>query len=1096
MTDITARNNIFYEARGFNATLQPITATQDEALIYPLLRDAGNYAVGVAKATIPLQLVPLRKNNIPLKTYQVGLKQGSFSGTAFVRQINGNTNNFFFSQNGLSINKYTYTSTGSTTVIGAFDVSPYMNYLYDFLVDDYLNYYCVGSNFNSSFGDTLYIISNTSVLIDTLQFTNINSIYINGTQTLFIADTTPAGGIVTVYSNLNSAGSVQLTLLATITTDFATNLLQNIVFVVATLDTTIIGHDTNILTYYNQQYVATTDYTIANVVQMTASNVLNGNGTLIVADSNTPVDAFYGIQSNNLYNADTYTQETYNVALNGNPAILSTLPYAFYAGGDTFTYYTSWAIESPPVAPSLANNTTAISVISSNKNGIYAITATNEFVCFNLDLLGSNQWFPFVNTQQINGNDIISMDWNASNDYLVAVDSNNNLYQSATAVYPINLGYLSSGSLSINGGSNNSFANSTINTHNLTTNIVNSCVGFAVDLDGSYYCIEGVAGSQVVNQRNQLNYTLPLLATYNFAETGFDMKLICIVGNYIVVVGTNNIIYIYTKGTNTLVKDIIFSSYDVVSVCSLDDITKFAIGFNEITPNQLAFISVYDVLVPTPISTHLITSVSNPILLSMTANKNDLSGTNSALFYSINYGGTQTGRIEKLAYELTYQTPVTSLIIDGFTQSSFKNLSCNPTTGLVYYQQNIVAQGIFGIFAVSQASGYTAFTRFTNFPNAPFSQLVVSPNLNGVIGWNAITSNVQAKNVSISRNNTNVLNIIEKGSNTIYQGTMASNVVEFLQLAQYATQTYTGLANVPNTLGIVDSTIRTYTISNQTLIAEQALPNQKIQAIAKNEINLLGEFLVPTTNSTKVSSYSFNLTQNYQLSLATSGALFAKNGEDIDAGAVDIFSYSVLIAGINVAFQEAYARLRVNNPTPLTEAPTISLDYATGLCTLTYSADYSNSTNNGILFNNALNQLITFNPYQASVSLPGFYRIILPLNSTSYTQTAKTIFQFNLLDKIGIQSNTIFVSDSYFGNNQTNRIISTIDVPTTDFLENIGQILYFQPTFIRPYTLSSSNAIDRIQIDVLYQYKDFTTYNLQLAPGSNFTVLLDFIKRF
>jgi hypothetical protein len=69
-------------------------------------------------------------------------------------------------------------------------------------------------------------------------------------------------------------------------------------------------------------------------------------------------------------------------------------------------------------------------------------------------------------------------------------------------------------------------------------------------------------------------------------------------------------------------------------------------------------------------------------------------------------------------------------------------------------------------------------------------------------------------------------------------------------------------------------------------------------------------------------------------------------------------------------------------------------------------------------------------------------------------------------------------------------------VPTTDFLENIGQILYFQPTFIRPYTLSSSNAIDRIQIDVLYQYKDFTTYNLQLAPGANFTVLLDFIKRF
>ena len=48
---------------------------------------------------------------------------------------------------------------------------------------------------------------------------------------------------------------------------------------------------------------------------------------------------------------------------------------------------------------------------------------------------------------------------------------------------------------------------------------------------------------------------------------------------------------------------------------------------------------------------------------------------------------------------------------------------------------------------------------------------------------------------------------------------------------------------------------------------------------------------------------------------------------------------------------------------------------------------------------------------------------------------------------------------------------------------------------MRPYVLNSGNSIDRIQIDVLYQYRDFTTYQLTLAPESNFTILLDFIRR-
>ena len=1095
MADFLGRKNIFYEARNYNATAQPITATQDEALIYPLLRDAGNYAVAVAKATIPLQLVPLRKSNLPLKTYQVGLQQGNYSGTAFVRQLNSTTNNFLFSQNGLEITTYVYNNNGTLVSSGVLDVSPYMNYLFGFLVDDYLNFYCNGSTDNSNNADTLYIISNTSQVLGTYAYTNIKSSYINGSQTLYIADETPVGCVINVFNNLNSATSVVLTQIASISTDFAGAPLANVVFVVATLQSTIVGHDTNILTYYNQQYEPTTDYTIQNVSRMTSANALNGSGTLIVADTTQTADLLFGTQSDNIFSIDSGTQLTSALQVINNVAILSN-GFAFYVGSDFNTYFTTWQIASPPITPSIVNSTTPISVISANKIGLYASRTSGEFLVWNMDLNASpsNAWYQYATTQQVDGNNIISMDWNQSTNTIIAVGADFNLYKSHIPVYPLNFGFVNNGSLSVNGASNNSFyiGDPTWNTHSLVSNELTNVVAYAVSNNGTYYSIEGTAGNQQVYKRSQLNYSLTQIAVYNLVQTSGNMKGICIVGNYLVVIGTNNFVYYYTLDTNTLVDLFNYGADNVVSICSVDNDHLLGLGYNS---GNEAFIVIKDLNLASQLDIKQINTVPNPVITSVIANPNDVNAGTSAVFYSINYNGSNTGRIEKLTYGANYASSTTTLITDETGVAGFSGLACNSTFGLLFYLINV--SGTVEINMITQASNYDA-TNATVMGDVSVSAgttgLVISPNLDGVIGWDALTSNKQAISVSVSKVNTNTLFISASGTETLFNGTLIDDTVNFTELTQF-TGAYSGISSAPNTTQNAQTTLRTFTISNQQPISTVILSNQIVSSIAKNEINLLGEFLVPTNGTTKISSYSPTLTQNYQLPLSGESFIFAKNGEDIDAGAVDIFSYSVLINAINVAFQEAYVRLSTNNPSPLTEAPTISLDYTTGLCTLSYSADYTNSTSNGILFNNALTQLITFNPYRASVSLPGLYRIILPVGSTSYTQTAKTIFQFNLLDKIGIQSNTIFVSDSYFGNNQTNRIISTIDVPTTEFLENTGQTLYFQPNFMRPYTLSSTNSIDRVQIDILFSYRDFTSYNLQLAPQANFTVLLDFIRK-
>ena len=1095
MANIALVPNIYYEARGWNGTSQPIPATQDEALIYPLLKNASNYQVGVAKAIIPLSQVPLTQSNIPLKAYQVGIQQGSYTGTAYVRQLNSNTNNYLFTSSGLTITASIYTATG-TTLDSSTDVSLFMNYLYSFVVDDYLNLYCAGSSINPNNADTVYIIGADGSLLQTIPLTNVVSIFINPAQTLFIADSTSGGGNVLVYSNQNSANNVNLALLTTINQDFAQNPLVNVVFVVATLDRIIVGHDTNILTYYNNPtYTAITDYSVPSLKQFTSANVLVGDDILMIADASQLNDTLYGtLASGAVANIETNTTLTGTTA--ASAMACTNNGYGFVAGGDTNTYYLTLPII-PVASFTDVNTTTAILIPVANKNGLYAIgTGTNpDFSIWRGD---TSSWYTCNTNFQIGANEIKSMDYNVNNDLAIAVDSANNLYQSNIPILPFNFMLWQNNNQVITLGSSPNAGSGSI-----ASKVINN-VGFGSGVYGiaqwgAYvYTIEGSPGSQVVVQRSFTDYLLTTTGTtYNLAETAGTILQICVFNTHLCVFDGTNTLRIYTLGTNTQTFNSgnTYQDYSYFSMCSLDNVNNLLVAADTI-------LGIIDVSTYTETGT-IFTSPTN--ILNVCVNVGDITNGTVATFTNLVSQGT-TGVIYKQIWNTGYAGVASETAVVTSNDNIFQ-IACDPYQGLLYSFTS------FGTTTSGTVNVYGAFNNYSNVYQIsyPYSTSLSTAgfylpnNASNPYSWTQQTCNIPLKSVAVSRNDSNTLYGISNTNNTTYTGSLLNGSITFTQMAEYATQTYNYISTTINTNTIYNSTLRTYTISSQAPIATLPIANQKVFAIGANEISRGGSFLVPTGATRTITSYTPNLTVNYYFPFTGETYLFAKNGEDIDAGAVSIYSYSVLIDAINVAFAEAYTRLKVNNPNPLTEAPKLSLNYSTGVCTLTYSTDYTTTAftatpTNGILFNSQLTQLIYFSPNIPSTNPAfadyGLNIIGLPVGSSSFTQTSGTIYQFNQLDKIGIQSNTIFVADSYFGNNQTNRIITTIDVPTAANIENLGTVLYFQPQFMRPYVLASTNAIDRIQIQILYQYRDFSTYQLNIASGQNWSVLLDFIKKF
>ena len=389
------------------------------------------------------------------------------------------------------------------------------------------------------------------------------------------------------------------------------------------------------------------------------------------------------------------------------------------------------------------------------------------------------------------------------------------------------------------------------------------------------------------------------------------------------------------------------------------------------------------------------------------------------------------------------------------------------------------------------------FNQYTLTPTTTLVDFVPLERTIGQYTWQGIAQTGISNTISsfgISQTNPNLIFALDN-TGACFRGDLKLTPTPTIAFSPFvAMHGNSATINVlPQPISEYDTTILNFDVSSQTAQGTVTYGLTPVVSIARNAIS--SEFLV-SAGGTLTSLSPLDFSQTWTNSTITGlNAIYSKNGEDVDAGDFSIYDFQVLIDAINVAFEEAYAKV----PSGIfSQAPKVTLNFQTGLATLEYSSDYTPPpANKGILMNNNLHQLLYFFSTVDDFN-PNYFLVTLPSASTSITQNSKSLYLFNQLDKILFISNTIFVFGSYFGANNTNNIISDIDVITNDdgYMNNLGQVVYYQPNFLRPFILNSQNPISRIQVQVWYSTLNGEQYQLQLVPSGNWNGKLIFSRRY
>jgi len=1108
MTDFTSKNNVYYDMNVYNPTSVPVKAQIDNKLLFPLLNRADDYSVSLAKAKVPLDSIPLTRDNLPLKLYQLGLKIGTTEELAYVRQVNANQDNFVWNcpKGSTTITKYKYSSTGTLIQVSQQNLQLLVPNIYNFVVDDFQNYFIVGSDTLSEIPNKVYVVDEQNIVLQTLDFVHVKHIYIDRGQNLYVCDEAPTPTVY-IYSMLNGIGTVNITQKTTLTTNKAGNPLVNLLFCVADNEI-IVGYNQNTITLYNEQYQPQTDIQEAAIKQL--QNLANINATAdtyVLANSNEIDDAIFGVQNQMVYDVNNNVQlTTGNIA---SPYCIQSSPSRGYAVGiDGYTYTTPYPITSPPARFSSVNTTTTIHagcLWSAQKTSqLYALGTTYLYYArdFNCppNIIPTNTWTDVGEFQLPNSITPINVDIQSSTNKVFVVGSDNNLYVSQNPIAQVELIFNNVGA----GWSTNSLTwglrqwdglgnqqNSLLNNFSVWNNNV-----ISMFKQGTRYFVAFVNGTTpTLNTYSIVDYSL--ISTNPNLDTNFiGMTNLYSIGAFAY---QNNSQDIIIRNISTYaVMYSINVGYTVGTICELDA-THIAVCESGIDGN----IYIYNLQTLTLINTILLPNSVCDIAI----NQGD------EFVYLTMFAVVQTQQnnealgqqIYKITFtDNTYTNVDTQNVIYTTTRSIAQINFHKNMKDLLFiegdYNQSTLIFNNVNFKSLMETGGYSVNNIITaSMPNKNFMSagwipnkyfVYMSQSTSETYKWTQVSSNIPLKSVSVSRSNQNKLYGLSSTNSKIYIGNYLNNAITFTQFTEF-TQTYDYLSNTINTDPTIQSTLYLYGTTSQNLITTLEL-NDECGAIAKNDV--ANQYVISYKLNNKIQALNAEtLVSQFTSPLTGSYRIFTKNGSDIDAGKVDIYNMSVLIDGINNAFIEATTKInQALGSGTIATAPSISLNYQTGLCTLTYPSVLAQSAN-GILFNQSLLNIVYYVSTLDQQS--GLYLLSLNPQAETITQNVKTINKFNQLDKILFRSNTIYVIGAYFGLNDSNNIFFDIDCPTTDWIENLDQTLYFQPNFLRTYFLRSNLALDNIQIQLYYQYKNGNAYELYINNGENITVKLQFISK-
>ena len=1097
MTDFTRVENRYYDSKLYNSTLNPIPAQTDDNLLFPLLNDSNNWSVGLNKAKIDLSTIPLTNKNLPLKQYEVGIKYGSQYSTAYVRQLNSNNNNYVWNapQGSTTITKYQYTLSTLVSV-GMVNVAPVCLYVYQYLIDDFQNIYIAGSNISANVVDTLFVIDQNENLLTSLPFTKIMHIYMDRGQHLYVTDEGLVPSVF-IYSNNNAEASVQLTKIATLTTTFGNLPLTNLLFCVAD-NTIIVGYNANDITIYNSSFQPISDSSLTGVVQMQSTAQISGTaGTFAIVDLNESFDNLIGTKTQEFFDVITNTQLTVGDVVSS--AAISSSGYVFGVGTDNYTYATAWPIASPPANFFQVNNDLQLqtgSIFADKTSSIYAMDTANNFLAFNYGTYNTapNTWYRAgTNFKPTSGTTFINIDYQSSTNLIFGVDSSNNLYSSKYAVYPQDVYYVTGGTLPLTvtmQGVGHPLAGNVMDNAVIRSGSVNYPATGFTHIGAYYYLTNQNTGAVGVFNVADFSYTGTTFPCTEMGGQCQGIRSLNYGGTSAFMVRNVSIIAVYNAINGSLISKTAALGITAADMCDLGDSTHFFATYSDgsgrvynYTTNPATFVSQFSLGAQYPGS--------------ICSNINDTS-----------YGGVASVFMQKQTSPFAITSTVNQI---GFTDNTFTAIAhnavivpsngvnyniqavqCNPNFGKVYVAIYNGTSVTWNIYYQSNSYSGSDVTTFPYLLNA--SLCYVDTNIVDTPVFQEVnTGGFQMYSCCVSRTQPNTLYAIGKTDNLIYKGTWnaTTNACTFTRIVNY-TQTYDYLATCPLLNPTVyNAKVDCFTINSQAPVGSVVSLNGNVASLAKNDVTL--EYLVANQKNNNIISYSAtNFTSNWTQTLTGIFDIFAKNGVDIDAGPANIYYMSVLLNAVNDALALATQRINQQASISLTP-PTISLDYSNGLCTLDYEATLT-SVGNGILLNIPLLAIIAYPNSLDPVSQ--LQLLSLPLSSSSLQQTAKSIYLYNKLDKILLLSNTIYVTGAFVGQNETTQVITDIDVPTDSFIENIGQVLYYQPNFIRSYFMNSNLGLQRIQLNLNYSYVDFSQYQLMVNPGQNYTCKLQFIKKY
>ena len=1108
MTDFTSKKVISYDANQYNSTELDVGCQIDNNLVFPILPNSSDFTVGVNKARIDLSTVPLTRSNIPLKFYQLGLKNGTTEHTAYVRQVDGNLNNYVYNiSDTFQITKTQYDSAGALTQITSIDVSAYFGSVGFFAVDAFENSYVVGSLTPSSLVYNLFYVFDTNgTVIHNQSYNAVQAMTLARDQRLFIADEADTASQILVYQNQNGLGTVAFTLDQTITRDFNGALLRAIQTVSVDLQI-VVGSEANTITLYNSAtYSPITTYNEATITQLSSqSAVLSKFDRFMLTSNEVENDFFYGVQPATTLMKNMETDVDFGANPQGQwleTAKMSivtregvTLAYGIGIDNHTYTlpYDLATGVLGTASPVNAVNYETCVGAQNNSR-----IFSNNGAILVGMDMANLNNYNYYQidgTTFDIGGNPILSWDVQNSTNKITAVGTNNLLYQTSIPIYPKNM-VLSAGTnvTQYGVGWNNADASAisalaTIDSFSFGTW---TPYGFYKTGDKAYQ-LEAL-GNAIRVQELQFP-TLAVLNTNLIPEANVDFtagqipSLCQIPGGY----------YAVSNGSLTAVQQIFtYSEAGIIQAgisCATVNTTGFFMSCVENAGNRYLIVGagdlyVFDVTLPNVPSLVLNTTLTPmgyfPQFVKGVAWVDD----GVILPYLVTLSSDSAG--ETVDFNL-FKVEFTNNTFSVIGATAFMNIGAyaNNTNGLSV----LISCGEVFVLRIDQTVeiwnlGLLQQTSTIQPDVAGVSNLIhVFPDISHTYTWIAQTQVASAEllaGVAISWTNPNEIYIVNTAG-VAYSGALVNGSYSLSVFANIPTA-YASINVVPGASTGYNSKALNFGIANQN---PHGVYNTVVEITGCSGNDVSGEFLVQAgTNLISFPTVDIT-TENFLVPFAIGNLIWSANGEDIFAGNRDIFTTQTFIDAVNVAFLEAYDKFPANT---FAEAPVMTLDYTTGLLTLTYSGDYT-TVGNGILFNDVLLQLCRF-PSVVDTINPALNLLLLKPQSTSTSQTSKSIYLFNKLTDIQFISNTIFVVDSYFGNNNTNQVITSVQVPITDSIDNLGVVLFYQPDFLRTYNMASNNPLQRLQLQINYVYVDGTSYPLLLAPFTNWQCDLKFIRKF